>query len=341
MPNSSPLHTIVARIEGSLGLPDLMEQLADDLPPTQLQSLMLAVYRRMALARTPATVLERFASDGFVRPSPIAPTMLLQIDRTAFEYAEAMGFGPVELSPLTPLATCTSVAPVDPNNVVSTSRNTEVVSDPTNVLALECALRRRTLMQAEPRSSAVVRLCASHRAVRGQRFDVPGFTQHFRLLALCSAGRDRGTLRFECEALRDHLQVHLGLLLALRVHPPHHRIDAIAVRIVDRSGSHEPQLRAEVIEPLRDEFTDVSFEVVTDRDGAHEYYPGLSFMLDARDPEGVVLPVADGGSTDWTAQLLSNRKERLFISGIGTELLCARFGPTSKGTKVALSSQGD
>lgn len=327
MTDPDRLGTIVARIEASLGLRDLTEQLADDLPPTQLQSLMLAVYRRAALARTPATVLERFASDDFVRPCPIAPTTLLRIDRAAFEHAEAMGFGPVELSPLTPLATCVSVAPVDPNNVVSTSRNTEVVSDPTNVMALECALRRRALLQGEPRSAEVVRLCASHRAVRGQRFDIPGFTQHFRLLALCSAGRDRGTLRFECEALRDHLRVHLRLLLALRTGPHHHRIDAIAVRIVDRSGSHEARLRAEVIDPLRDEFTDVGFEVVPDRGGAHEYYPGLSFMLDARDPEGVVLPIADGGSTDWTAQLLSNRKERLFISGVGTELLCARFGP--------------
>jgi hypothetical protein len=36
--------------------------------------------------------------------------------------------------------------------------------------------------------------------------------------------------------------------------------------------------------------------------------------------------VADGGTTDWTQRLLSDRKERLLVSAIGTEML-ARFLP--------------
>jgi hypothetical protein len=33
----------------------------------------------------------------------------------------------------------------------------------------------------------------------------------------------------------------------------------------------------------------------------------------------------DGGFTTWTQLLLSNRKERLLISGLGTERLCSQF----------------
>lgn len=324
MPHPDRLHTIVARIEQRLGLPGLSDRLARELSPTQLQSLMLAVYRRVARERRPATVLERFGDDAFVRPCPVAPARLLELDQLAFERAAAAGFVPVELSPLAPLSTCTSVAPVDPNNVVSTIRNTEVASDATNVLALECALRRRSWRPTAPGSDEVVRLCASHRVVRAQRFDIPGFTQHFRLLALASAGRDRGALRFELEALREHLGVHLSLLVALRERG--HRIGRIAVRLIDRSGRHHEVLRAQVAARLPDELGDVPVQIVAEREGAREYYPGISFMIDAEDPEGIVLPVADGGVTDWTAQLLSNRKERLMISGLGTELLCARFG---------------
>ena len=32
--------------------------------------------------------------------------------------------------------------------------------------------------------------------------------------------------------------------------------------------------------------------------------------------------VADGGSVPWTAVLLSNRKERLVIGGIGSDMVC-------------------
>jgi len=38
-------------------------------------------------------------------------------------------------------------------------------------------------------------------------------------------------------------------------------------------------------------------------------------------PQGEALPIADGGLTDWTQRFLSSRKERLFVSAIGIELL--------------------
>lgn len=120
-----------------------------------------------------------------------------------------------ELSPICPLGTTSAIATVDQNNAVTTIRNTEVVSDATNVLALECAVRRGDLLQRDSRSTARVRLAASDRVIRAQTFSDPGSHQHFRLLGLVAAGRDEGSFRFEIEALLEQLAFFLRLLDAV------------------------------------------------------------------------------------------------------------------------------
>jgi hypothetical protein len=62
----------------------------------------------------------------------------------------------------------------------------------------------------------VVRLASSQRLTRAQQFHQPGFTPHFRIFALVTAGsRSRGA-RFEAESLVDHLTVYLSILNAAR-----------------------------------------------------------------------------------------------------------------------------
>ena len=90
-----------------------------------------------------------------------------------------------------------------------------MVSDSTNVLALECALRRRAALRAAARARERVRLCASHRLVRAQTFDSPAAFAHFRVFALCTAGRDEGWHRFELDSLAEQLGVYLRSLTAL------------------------------------------------------------------------------------------------------------------------------
>ena len=46
----------------------------------------------------------------------------------------------------------------------------------------------------------------------------------------------------------------------------------------------------------------------------------------ARDKIDTDYFLVDGGFTDWTQQLLSNRKERLLISGMGSERFVSVFG---------------
>jgi hypothetical protein len=172
---------IVARIEREAGVPGLAEILARELAPTDLQSLLLAVARRRAEATTTADVLRRYRSDRFVGPSNSDPAQADELERAALALLPD-AFERLDLSPVCPLGTSSALAGVSQDWVVGALRGGEVVSDPTNVLALECALRRRR------ERGRAVRLCTVHRVLRAQPFEKP-FTQHFRLLALCSAGR--------------------------------------------------------------------------------------------------------------------------------------------------------
>ena len=108
-----------------------------------------------------------------------------------------------ELSPVAPLGTCAAVGATDQNRIVSTVRTSEVVSDPTNVLALEAARQRSV--------AGEVHLAAHHRVLRAQRF-APGNAAHFSLFALVSSGRDRGSQATELDFLGRHLTAWRTLL---------------------------------------------------------------------------------------------------------------------------------
>jgi hypothetical protein len=82
---------------------------------------------------------------------------------------------------------------------------------------------------------------------------------------------------------------------------------------------------AAVLEPLAAEFPEARFRVDDSREQGRNYYASLCFSLNAADPTGTMLNLADGGFTDWTRRLLSNAKERLLVSGIGLELVAKRF----------------
>jgi hypothetical protein len=302
---------------------NLLDLLAEQLPPTDLQSLLLEVYRRRAAQQTPASVLGSYERSRFARPSPIDPIALLDVDRLAFSLAAPL-FEPLELAPVSPLGTSSVVASVDQNKAVATIRNTEVVSDSTNVLALECAVRRRAHLRAPGQRHQRVRLCASQRLLRPQSFSGPVSFAHFRLFGMCTAGRDEGSYRFELDALAEQLAFYLRLFAALQAHGYGFR--KIRVAITDLAGgAHEQALRADIMTPMAAEFPDVRWVLDPDRSAGRNYYDRLCFAAYASDAADQEYMLVDGGFTTWTQQLLSNQKERLLISGIGTERLCSVF----------------
>lgn len=304
----------VDRILRETNLPTLVDVLAG-LPPTDFQSLMLEVTKERAKGEKPGRILEQYRSNRFVQPSNVDPRTRLRFEQLAFEVASPQ-FEPIDLAPVCPLGATSSLSTVSQNNVVATVRNTEVVSDSTNCMALECALRRRELLR-HGKPLERVRLCSAHRLTRAQTFSGPATFAHFQVFSLCTSGRDEGNSVFEFESLQEQISIYLRLLA---------RMTALRTRLelTDFTESLGDELKERVMLPLVSQFP-VEVRLAPERVSGRGYYDRICFQIIAQMPNGEELSVADGGFTSWTAQLLSNQKERLLISGIGAQRMCSLF----------------
>jgi hypothetical protein len=139
---------------------------------------------------------------------------------------------------------------------------------------------------------------------------------------LCSAGRDAGNLQFELSALRLHIRFYLNALRAfLGPDVP------LRVSVTDLASQAE-RIEKELLSVLRQEFTEVECVFDNQRTKGRSYYRDLCFHIHAMKTSSQFLELVDGGAVDWTEKLLSNAKERLILSGIGSERLCSEFGDT-------------
>jgi hypothetical protein len=275
--------------------------LAQGLAASELWSLLLGVAERRAAQRSPAQVQQQWERDRFVCPAYIDQRTLNQLDSHLL--AAASAFEALELSPLAPLGSCSAIALASQNKIVSTVRGTEVVSDPTNLLALESARRLR-------KNGQTVKLTTSHRCVRAQAVPkVAGYAAHFRLFCITSAGHERKDQAFLVESLSEHIQTQLSALNRLEQHGY-----AFPDRILKILATPECNALGERVASSVGS-TPVVLETL-----AHDYYDGLRFMISARAPGGEHLPLIDGGAFDWLRKLTSNRKLVFVASGFGSQL---------------------
>jgi len=284
--------------------------LTKDLSGSELQSFLIHVFSERAARINASNVLKSWTKDRFVQPSPLSAKDFAEFDVVAFSVAS--DFVAMELSPVCPLGTNISVAPMSQNKVLSTVRNTEVVADSTNVMALECAIRRKALLNSDPKNMTLVKLCASHRLLRTQKFSSPSAQAHFKVFTLCTAGRDTGSFDFEAKATVEHIKTYCRLFDELKFKK--------GPIIINLYGP-DSKLISQVAEELK------SFVHTVAHLGMRKssYYPSISFKLNIRNSEGSEIEIGDGGITDWTQKLVSNSKERLMISGIGIDRLIAGF----------------
>jgi hypothetical protein len=281
--------------------------LSRELPATAVWSLLLEVFAARARARRPAAVLQQYERDGFVQPAPIDQRVLVALD--AHLLAAASDFDAIELSPLAPLGACSVVGPTSQHKIVSALRGTEVVSDPTNVLALECARRLRT------QRAAIVRLATCHRCVRAQPLPkLPGFAPHFRIFCLASGGHEQADSAWSVDELLRHIATHLAGL---------DRLETDGYRFADR---HLSVLATPARAGLADRIAARVDTLRVERGTlTHTYYDGLRFQIHVRAPDGSSLPLIDGGAFDWLGTLSANRKLRLIASGMGAQLAAYLF----------------
>jgi hypothetical protein len=285
------------------------DRLVDGLTGPELQSLLLEVTHARALARSPKDLVAQFARDPFCAPASVDLRAMLAVDNHLLAAAER--FEAIELSPVAPMGTCSVVAPTHQHRVLSALRATEVVSDPTNVLALECARRLRT----HPELAS--HLATSHRVVRAQPVPrQPGYAQHFRLFALASAGIERKDHAFTIEAVALHVRTILAGLDRLEEHG-----FALGRRRVEILASAQRR-------PLGEQLA--SLLQADNGPLDHPYYSGgLRYRIWVTAPDGEELPLADGGTFDWLSQLAANRRAVFVGSGLGSQLIALRLAPGS------------
>jgi hypothetical protein len=251
-------------------------------------------------------VLRRYTADRFVRPGG-TPWRSARRAEDALLSCLPADVELVTLAPLVPLGTHSALGTVSQHKVVTAVRACEVAADPTNALALEAAARRAGNGQEPVQDS--VRLAAIQRVVRAQRFP-DGWSAHFSLFAMVTAGRDTGSRRFEEAALAGHLRFAVAGLRAAGL--PRAQL---ALTPLSQAGER-------IAIAVAAELAAAQASIVIDRDRAagRGYYRDLCFKVNAL-IDGKPAEIGDGGFTDWTARLLANQKERLLISGYGLDRL--------------------
>jgi hypothetical protein len=318
--STESLHPALARLLQDSDVAEAFALLTERVSGADLTTLLMAVVRDRAGALSANDVFGQYVHDRFVRPATVDVRRLRAVEEVAIDEAGAL-FEFVIESPLAPAGAHSVIAGVNQNNVVTTIRSTEVAADPTNTLALEAAVRRRELLEDDPRSTVPVRLAAIQRVIRAQRFDGPLAFAHFELLGMVTAGRDVGNHSFEVEAIVEHIRTMSAIVRRAGVP----RVRAL---LSDLDGRFGPAVDG-VVDALDQD--DVETIVWPQREAGRGYYPDLCFKLlalidnDGND-DAAVVEIGDGGMVPWTQALLQNRKERLMISGLGLERLASLVG---------------
>jgi hypothetical protein len=291
------------------GLPaGAYDALAAGLPASRLWSLLMEAIEARASARTLPAIAEQWASDRFVQPGIVDQRSLVEVDRHLL--AAAASFESIELSPVAPLGVCSVMGRASQNKVLSALRGTEVVADPTNVLALECARR----LKRDP--ATAVRLATSHRCVRTQ--EVPkqsGFTATFRIFCLATAGIEQENHAFVVDAVAGQIRTMLNGIEQLA----HNGFAFSERRVTVFATEQRSQLGDRIAEQL-------TGSTVTRAVLDHPYYTnGLRFQIAVQTRDGADMPFVDGGVFDWVAKLTSNRRAVYVGSGMGSQLVPLLF----------------
>lgn len=303
---------ILKKILKKLNDPDLADKLINRLSFSELQSLLMIVYDEKRKSIRTRDILDQYKNDPFPAPSGIEQHIQNTFDSVIYS-ALGKDYVSVELSPVSPLGCCSQVAGISQDKVFSTTRKNEVCSDPTNMLALEASLCRRS-------SNETIRLATSHRVLRTERFISVDSVPHFRVFSLCIAGRDEGNFRFEREKLHELIFLYLKMFRELYSNGYHYSKIRVAVKCIDQEVLNALDISS--FKNTDNKETEIEFSV--DKNENWAYYTNIRFQIFLSDTEAEYF-IVDGGFTDWTQKLLGNKKERFLISGLGSERFMMLF----------------
>lgn len=298
-----------------IGHPELVQTLSEKLSGTELNSLLLEVFRKRMNNISPPTLLKHFHSNRFVKPSDLPVLELKKTELDLLNIFHECNFEPIELSPVTVVGTCSVVGPADQNKILSALRGTEVLADASNAMALYICDRKKQHKTAPKTVSDRIRLSSIQRHVRTQGISSAGFTPHFKIGCFVTSGCDNGSFSFEKEALLEHIQ------LMKRLYEGYYKVDKLHFRIICRHGYDDPlRLVTQVKDYIMQRLDRTTISIVEKPDKEIGYYKGLQYKVDISWKDKT-FEIADGGFVDWTQKILQNKKERYLISGFGFEFM--------------------
>ncbi len=294
------------KLEQKVGIPGLVDKIAANLSGSEINTFLLYLFKKRTQQITPSVLLKEYKQNRFSSPASVDPIKYKEDEILWLKRASLHGFKPVLLSPVTPLGSSSVVGHVDQNNAISALRGSEVVSDATNVLALKIANEI-----SNEKKVAIKKYCATHRHVRGQYYNNPAFSAHFGAFCLVSGGLNRSGHSFEVDLAKTHISLYLDMLLSFFAKEDL----SIEMYLVDNTEKTSRQAEDEIKLICQDLELDFKAKKLT-----NQYYQIFQFKI-FLNYQSVKIDLADGGFVDWTQKMLANKKQRLFISGVGLEII--------------------
>lgn len=203
---------IIRTLCTKLGVPSLAEELVK-VAWREVQPILIKVMRDRVQKKNPSELLSEYESKPeFYGVSDIDQRALYEFVGHFYAVLPE-GYDVPELAPITPLGLNALLSRVSQDVSLSSIRASEVVGDPTTPLALRCASERKKILPDKNKLHKPVRLATMQRVLRLQPFDrSKGYMQHFRLLGLCSGGRDTGHATFFVDHIIEHISIWLAFI---------------------------------------------------------------------------------------------------------------------------------
>ncbi|MEJ1238747.1 hypothetical protein WBG78_11490 [Chryseolinea sp. T2] len=304
------LDSILKRI----GKPGLAETLIHELSGTEFNTLMLEVLAQRANNLSPGDLLRSYKNNRLVKPVDLPVLPLREMEIEYLRLFNDSAFEPIELSPVSSFGSCAVVGTTSQNKILSAIRNTEVLADATNAVALHIAhLKKQGTWNPSPQDRRHFVVIQRH--LRTQALSNSGFTPHFKIAALVTAGYDTGNHSFECETVLHHI------LAVRRLYVNFHRVTGIRFRLLCRDGYPDSlSLALKVKQHLNTSPENIDVQIIEHPEKNNAYYQGIQYKIDI-DHRGQTWEIGDGGFVNWTQSLLQNKKERMFTTGLGFEFM--------------------
>lgn len=153
----------------------------------KFNSTMLDIYSDRAINIAPSTILKNYQNKYKIYGTSLVDPRIYNHISNVFFDSVSDDFECIELSPVNPFGLNSVLTNTNQNNVLSASRNSEVISDSSIAMALECAYRIKNLKIDN------INLASSTRLLRTQNYGSgkkSHWNQHFRACSLVSSFRN-------------------------------------------------------------------------------------------------------------------------------------------------------